>query len=93
MHLLPRRRGPAVPPDEPGRAAAPADLSGSADGPWAACAAAGLAVVMVAVVGTAWWGKSTADAASLVVERESGLAASYREAGDGAPVTWLHQVV
>ncbi len=37
---------------------------------------------MVAVVGTAWWGKSTAGAAERVAERESGLAASYREARD-----------
>jgi len=81
MHLLPRRRGPAAPGD--GRVGPTrARLSGSGDGPWAACAAAGLAVVMVAVVGTAWWGSSTADAAALVAERESGLASSYREAGD-----------
>jgi diguanylate cyclase (GGDEF)-like protein len=81
MHLLPRR-GPVRPLDELDRAPARADLSGSGDGPWAACAAAGLAVVMVAVVGTAWWGKSTADAAAVVAERESGLATSYREASD-----------
>jgi diguanylate cyclase len=81
MHLLPRRR-PATPDDEQRRLPASAAVPGTGDGPWAVCAAAGLAVVMVAVVGTAWWGKSTADSAGLVVERESGLASTYREAAD-----------
>jgi diguanylate cyclase (GGDEF)-like protein len=82
MHLLPRRCGTAAPSDQHDRSTAPAALSGSGEGPWAACAAAGLALVMAAVVGTAWWGKSTADAAQLVVEREGGVAASYSEARD-----------
>ena len=82
MHLLPRRSRPAAPVGERSRTTSPAALSGSGDGPWAVCAAAGLAVVMVAVVGTAWWGTSTADAAGLVAEREGGLATAYREAGD-----------
>ena len=81
MHLLPRR-GPVRPQVAPTRAPARAALTGSGDGPWAACAAVGLAVVMAAVLGTAWWGESTADAAGLVAERESGLAAAYREAND-----------
>ena len=78
MHLH-LRRGPVRRHDAPTGASTRAPLTGSGDGLWSTCAAIGLAVVMAAVLGTAWWGESTADAAGLVAEQESGLAAAYRE--------------
>ena len=84
MHLLPRSLSPF-------RAAAhdarldTASLAERApgDGPWARFAAAGLALVMLAVIGTAWWGKTNADAAGRVADRAAALAGAYREARDG----------
>ena len=71
MPLLPHRRGPVPPHDDSLRAPGRAALTGSGGGPWAACAAVGLAVVMAAVLGTAWWGETTADAAGLVADSEA----------------------
>ena len=84
MHLLPRRV-PAGPDPQHDRAVVPSRFADGppADGPWAVLAAAGLALVMVAVLGTAWWGKTTAATHEQVAEREAALSATYRDARDG----------
>ena len=83
MRLLPRGAR-SVPDVEHLVAVDPSTLTSTkhSDGPWARLAAAGLALVMLAVLGTAWWGGSTTDAAEQVSARESALSASYRNARD-----------
>ena len=85
-----RRRLPLAPGPELPAAAPALEQGGPAafaeqaptEGPWARWAAAGLAGVMVAVVGTAWWGHTTVAAASQERVREQVLAGDYREARD-----------
>jgi diguanylate cyclase (GGDEF)-like protein len=89
MHRSERGVPPASGPDLSPFSDAPDDAARSAfageapsEGPWARWAAAGLAGVMLAVVGTAWWGHDAVAAAAQERTREQVLASDYREARD-----------
>ena len=73
---------PSLVPPEPSQVSAFA-AEAPPEGPWARWAAVGLALVMLAVAGTAWWGHTTARTAAEQAERAELLASSYREARDG----------